>query len=402
MVAQQSSRLTEQLLDLARLTAGGRAPNHGLADLSELVLHVAHEFDIYATQQERTLSLAISPCMVRCDINEIGILLRNLVDNGLRYTDKGGHVHVSCGYRAGTDRRVYLEVADNGPGVPIEERALIFERFYRKAGVQKNGAAELDCPWSQALPGITALPLKLNKDSMGADCRYASHLRLSATKPVCLPGSDHRPDRPSTRLESSQLRGHFGIQNQTAIETTIQASYERFCLFHVFLHEPSHFVRIAISRGIQNGCVATDVRAPETHMFICRRVGAVDHKTAQQLIDQLAKKSKERIAIRFGEQIVKIQIGLALIKQCSVAATGGLAGLYIRLQSRQLLVGQIGNCACCQLGLQNGSGCIEIFHADVLEKQIVLHQLQGPFQRNLANGSSAGRAGTDRNQSLNL
>ncbi|MEX5571251.1 HAMP domain-containing sensor histidine kinase [Pseudomonas syringae] len=139
-VAQHSSRLSEQLLDLARLTAGTRAPEHGLADLSELVLHVAHEFDIYAAQQGRTLSLDISPCMVRCSIDEIGILLRNLVDNGLRYTKTGGHVSVNCGYRRGQDKQVYLEVADNGPGVPAAERKLIFERFYRAVGTEKGGS----------------------------------------------------------------------------------------------------------------------------------------------------------------------------------------------------------------------------------------------------------------------
>ncbi|MCF5223985.1 sensor histidine kinase [Pseudomonas syringae] len=139
-VAQHSSRLSEQLLDLARLTAGARAPNHGLADLSELVLHVAHEFDIYATQQERILSLDISPCMVCCNVDEIGVLLRNLVDNGLRYTAKGGHVAVSCGYMTTSDKRVYLKVADDGPGVQPTERKLIFDRFYRAMGTDKRGS----------------------------------------------------------------------------------------------------------------------------------------------------------------------------------------------------------------------------------------------------------------------
>ncbi|UZJ57946.1 HAMP domain-containing histidine kinase [Pseudomonas sp. KU26590] len=139
-VAQHSSRLSEQLLDLARLSAGTRAPNHCLADLSELVLHVAHEFDIYASQQDRNLSLDISPCMVRCDIDEIGVLLRNLIDNGLRYTLRGGHVTVSCGYMASSEKRVYLKVADNGPGVPPAEQKLIFDRFYRAMGTEKRGS----------------------------------------------------------------------------------------------------------------------------------------------------------------------------------------------------------------------------------------------------------------------
>jgi signal transduction histidine kinase len=143
-VAQSSSRLSEQLLDLARLNASANAPQHMLADLSDLVLHVTRDFDTHARQQERSILLDIRKCTIRCNIDEMGILLRNLIDNALRYTATGGRVRVSCGHESTAalqeTSKVYLEVADDGPGVPLSERKAIFERFHRVPGTAARGS----------------------------------------------------------------------------------------------------------------------------------------------------------------------------------------------------------------------------------------------------------------------
>jgi len=149
-VAERSTRLSDQLLDLARMDAGVHAPQKSLADLSELIMHVSQEFDMQAQQQRRTIILALTPCPIECDVDEIGILLRNLLDNALRYTAEGGRVRLSCGYRneesngsdgnnAGRDR-ICLEVADDGPGVPEAEHEAIFRRFHRVAGNGGRGS----------------------------------------------------------------------------------------------------------------------------------------------------------------------------------------------------------------------------------------------------------------------
>ncbi|MEI2417657.1 ATP-binding protein [Orrella sp. JC864] len=143
-VAERSTRLSEQLLDLARIDAGAKAPRHAPADLAGLVQHVVQEFEVYASQNRRSLYLDVHPCMIRCDIDEIGILLRNLLDNAMRYTPEGGNVLVRCGYEslAGLGRagEVYLEVSDDGPGVEAAERQAIFARFHRAAGTSGRGS----------------------------------------------------------------------------------------------------------------------------------------------------------------------------------------------------------------------------------------------------------------------
>ncbi len=144
VVARRSTRLSEQLLDLASLHAGAKVRLFTDSDLSSLALHVAHEFEVHASQNRRALYLDLSPCAIRCNVDDIGILLRNLIDNAMRYTADGGKVLVRCGYVPATQPlealRVYLEVSDDGPGVAESERSAIFVRFHRVAGTPMRGS----------------------------------------------------------------------------------------------------------------------------------------------------------------------------------------------------------------------------------------------------------------------
>ncbi|HTE43545.1 MAG TPA: ATP-binding protein, partial [Steroidobacteraceae bacterium] len=139
----RSARLSEQLLDLARLEAGSRVPLRDAHDLEGIVRHVANEFEVSAQQQRRQLDVEIEPCRILCDIDEIGILVRNLIDNAVRYTSEGGRLIVRCGYRdTPVGRSACIEVIDDGPGVPPTEREAIFQRFHRikgSSGVRGSG-----------------------------------------------------------------------------------------------------------------------------------------------------------------------------------------------------------------------------------------------------------------------
>jgi len=140
-VAERNARLAEQLLDLARLNAGEHAPQREKADLSELAVHVAREFEVFAQTNQRTLALDIAPSPIDCNIDEVGILLRNLVDNALRYTPPNGRVHIRCGCVDTDDGPAgYVEVEDDGPGVPPSEREAIFNRFHRVPGNGGRGS----------------------------------------------------------------------------------------------------------------------------------------------------------------------------------------------------------------------------------------------------------------------
>jgi len=64
-------------------------------------------------------------------------LLANLVDNAVRYTPRGGRVDVAVGVMGDA---VTLTVRDNGPGIALDERPRVFDRFYRAAGTPAPGS----------------------------------------------------------------------------------------------------------------------------------------------------------------------------------------------------------------------------------------------------------------------
>ena len=140
-ISHRTHRLAEQLLDLARLEAGLHSTGLHHTDLLALAQHVISEFRVQAEGRGSRLLLSGSPCLARCDVDEMGILIRNLVDNAIRHGHDGGTVEIRCGHvvRSGA-RHPTLEVNDDGPGVPEEERAAIFARFYRASGGAGKGS----------------------------------------------------------------------------------------------------------------------------------------------------------------------------------------------------------------------------------------------------------------------
>jgi two-component system, OmpR family, sensor histidine kinase QseC len=138
---QRAARLCEQMLDLARLDAGASTDRRSRVCLHELLAVVVRDFATLAQRKRQLISLEVDPCTVHGDVDELGILARNLIDNALRYTGEGGRVAVCTRYaEKDAKRAVCLSVADNGPGVPEDERERIFTRFYRVAGNGARGA----------------------------------------------------------------------------------------------------------------------------------------------------------------------------------------------------------------------------------------------------------------------
>lgn len=139
---RRSGRLSEQLLDLARIDSRPEASGSHSIELHELVLLVARDFEVMASKKQQTLSLQIEPCTMDGYIDELGVLIRNLIDNALRYAGEGGRIEIACknATAVGGAKEVRLKVADDGPGVPAEQRERIFDRFYRVPGSSERGS----------------------------------------------------------------------------------------------------------------------------------------------------------------------------------------------------------------------------------------------------------------------
>ncbi len=134
----RSSRLIDQLLMLARIDAGASSPlETGEVDLAKLVESECQSQHAAAERKGVVLETRLAEARARGEAGLLAVLLRNLIDNAIRYSPPQGHVRVSCATLAG---RAQLTVQDEGPGIAPEERERVFERFYRVIGNEATGS----------------------------------------------------------------------------------------------------------------------------------------------------------------------------------------------------------------------------------------------------------------------
>lgn len=129
---RRASRLVDQLLTLARLDPEQTAPGEGVA-LDRLAEEVCAAHGPQAMVKRISIELDALPTQVAGNADMLRILLRNLLDNAIRYTPPAGQVLVKVAPGI-------LAVTDTGPGIPAPERERIFDRFHRLAGQDTEGS----------------------------------------------------------------------------------------------------------------------------------------------------------------------------------------------------------------------------------------------------------------------
>ncbi len=134
---QRLSHSANQLLALARADASaGVADDFAEMDLKTVADRVVERNVERAVENGLDLGAESATATVRANARLLDDLIGNLVDNALRYTPAGGRVTVRSGCRGGDP---YMEVEDDGPGIPESERGRVRERFYRIPGSPSDG-----------------------------------------------------------------------------------------------------------------------------------------------------------------------------------------------------------------------------------------------------------------------
>ena len=139
---RRTSQLAHQLLALSRADARSLdAQSPQRVDLKDLCETLLETFLDPATGKGLDLGLEVEPVHVTGHGWLLRELLSNLVDNAIKYTPPGGVVTIRCGLRQGRlgPPRPYMEVEDDGPGVPESERPRVLQRFYRVPGAGGEG-----------------------------------------------------------------------------------------------------------------------------------------------------------------------------------------------------------------------------------------------------------------------
>ena len=147
VILNESDRMThivQDLLTLSRFDSGRSELNLAPFDFGEAVRDVYQANRLEAQRHGHTmeLELPVSLPEIVGDRERILQVMMNVVSNSIKYTPDGGRIRLSAGVQG---KRVWMEVADNGIGIPKEDRGRIFERFYRvdKARSRESGGTGL-------------------------------------------------------------------------------------------------------------------------------------------------------------------------------------------------------------------------------------------------------------------
>jgi len=135
--ARRAAHLAQKLLTLAAIDPSADRPfAPEAADLAQVAQSGVTDWLARADGKRVDLGFELDPAPVQGEPQLLAELTANLLENALNYTPPGGEVTLRTGRRNG---HPFLEVEDNGPGIPESERERVFERFHRVRGTPGEG-----------------------------------------------------------------------------------------------------------------------------------------------------------------------------------------------------------------------------------------------------------------------
>ena len=204
--------------------------------INDLVIKLAHEYKNRATERNLSFSLKsdIDIGQVR-QFSEIGLekILRNLLDNALKYTKTGGIV---VSINSESETTLQISISDSGRGIPADQLRQIFDPLYR-ADTTVNGT------------GLGLAIVKRWAEAMGGNVDVKSTVGLGSTFTVTLPA-------PVTqREESLETDQAIELDNQRGRVLLVDDSATNRLMFQAFLKETSFELTTAVNgnEGLKTG-----------------------------------------------------------------------------------------------------------------------------------------------------
>jgi PAS domain S-box-containing protein/excisionase family DNA binding protein len=186
VVADQAARLNQMigaLLDISRLQVGQLTFSYAPLDLCALAQQMVAEVQPTLTQHTVTCATPDAPLIIEGDALRLEQVLQNLIGNAIKYSPAGGLVNVRVERRG---EWVYVDVTDQGIGIPQEALAKLFERFYRASNGDAEGIGGM---------GIGLYVVKEIVTLHGGKIAVTSREGEGSTFSICLPLARGRPAR---------------------------------------------------------------------------------------------------------------------------------------------------------------------------------------------------------------
>ena len=127
---RRMAAMVNDLLDLARIESGKTALKLEVFDINELIRRTLLTFEarIYEKSMEIDVKFAQEQYFVVADNTQIGQVLRNIIDNAIKYSPDASRLRIAT---YAMKREVYVSISDTGQGIPEEDVPHVFDRFYK-------------------------------------------------------------------------------------------------------------------------------------------------------------------------------------------------------------------------------------------------------------------------------
>lgn len=257
--------LLNGLLDLSRLSVGYYTPEKRAFALDKTVLDICSEFESLAAEKHLTLIRDLAPIRISSDPTAVSRIVRNLIDNAVKYTDHG-HVRVSTGIENG---EAVLTVADTGKGIPEALHGRVFEEFYQvdNPGRDRSKGVGLGLALVQRLCELIAAEVSLDsapERGSSFSVRFADVLPEPAHAAV-----DQDP------AQASSLAGNriYVVDDEIDILRSMSALLHAWGVIAWVAGSPAALEQLFIDNGVPDLLIA-DLRlgAPEHGAQLARRM----------------------------------------------------------------------------------------------------------------------------------
>ena len=188
-----AAHMIDQLLTMSRIDGliALRARSSRL-QLDAIAAHVIDELRPVARRRGQTIIEELGAADIEGLEFAVAVLLRSLIDNAVRYGPAGGPIRVRTGVQGD---RAFAAVEDAGPGIAPEQRARVFERFYRLPNAAVTDGCGIGLAIVQAAVEMHRAQIELSRSELGglqAVVRFAA-AKAPDTRPTAALPEDARP-----------------------------------------------------------------------------------------------------------------------------------------------------------------------------------------------------------------